>query len=74
MSESQDAARYRFLRDRLLAADFDWNESGECVLVFRWPSTARVSADCDATVDEAMSTAGVTVARHQGPGPKDADG
>lgn len=45
-----NAARYEFLRDRLLAADFDWQESGESVLVFSWPD-APVSADCDATID-----------------------
>lgn len=48
-----DAARYHFLSDRLLAADFDWQ--GECVLVFQWPSMVPVGADCDKNIDAAIA-------------------
>jgi hypothetical protein len=50
-----NAKRYEFLRDRLLAADFDWNESGQCVLVFKWPENVAVSADCDDNIDRALA-------------------
>jgi hypothetical protein len=42
----------------MLAADFDWNESGECVMIFSWPSTASVGADCDRNIDAAMADKG----------------
>lgn len=51
--DMRDAARYRWLRDRLLGADFDWQ--GTQALVFEMPQGARVSASCDATVDAAMA-------------------
>jgi hypothetical protein len=51
-AEAEDAARYRWLRENYLAADFDWQ--GECVLVFKWPASLSVSADCDATIDAAI--------------------
>ena len=49
-----DAERYRWLKTRLLGADFDWNESGTCALVFEWPKDSPVSANCDRTIDDAM--------------------
>ena len=52
-----DAARYRWLRDRLLAADFDYAGEGVTALVFELPPRCAVSADCDATIDEAMKAA-----------------
>lgn len=51
---ARDAARYRWLRDRLMAADFDWQGSGDCALVFAWPKECAVSGNCDATIDAAM--------------------
>lgn len=50
-----DAARYQWLRNRLIAGDFDWNESGTCALIFEWPKNAPVSTDCDSTIDQAMT-------------------
>ena len=50
----REAARYRWLRDRMMAADFDWQESGDCALVFEWPKECAVSGNCDATIDAAM--------------------
>jgi hypothetical protein len=50
----KDAARYRWLRDRLLGADFDWNDSGECVLVFSWPKSVPVGGNCDMNIDAAL--------------------
>jgi len=51
---ANDAERYRWLRERLMAADFDWQDSGECALVFAWPKDCAVSGNCDATIDGAM--------------------
>lgn len=50
----KDAERYRWLRDRYAAADFQWGEHNECVLVFEWPEECSVSGSCDATIDAAM--------------------
>ena len=50
-----DADRYQWLRKRLIAGDFDWNESGVCALIFEWPKNAPVSTDCDSTIDQAMT-------------------
>lgn len=55
--DSSDAARYRWLRDRLLAADFDYADEGITALVFEFPHGCAVSADCDATIDAAMKAA-----------------
>ena len=51
---ANDAERYRWLRERLMAADFDWQVSGECALIFSWPKDCAVSGNCDATIDGAM--------------------
>lgn len=50
----KDAERYRWLRNRLLAADWDYMGTGDTVLVFTVPAEITVSADCDATMDSAM--------------------
>jgi HD superfamily phosphodiesterase len=50
----RDAERYRWLRERLLAADFDYNGEGVEALVFELPGNTAVSADCDANIDAAM--------------------
>jgi hypothetical protein len=54
--DAEDAARYRFFRDRLYGVDFDYCESGKTVLMFEWPDTP-VSAGCDETVDAAIRSA-----------------
>jgi len=64
-ADMKDAARYRWLRDRLLGADFDWNDSGECVLVFQWPRNVPVGADCDRNIDAAMAVAAPGGEEHQ---------
>jgi len=53
----KDAERYRWLRSRMCGADFDWNESGIYGLVFELPDDAKVSANCDKTIDAAMTAA-----------------
>ncbi len=50
----KDALRYRWLRERLLSADFDYGGEGVAALVFELPAGSAVSADCDATIDGAM--------------------
>lgn len=49
-----NAARYLWLRERLLAVDWDYMGTGDTVLVFTAPAEMTVSADCDATIDSAM--------------------
>ncbi len=58
--EQKDAARYQFLKARLMGADFDWNESGACVLVFEWPKDVPIGADCDKNIDAAMLAGGAS--------------
>ena len=53
----RNAARYQWLADRMLSADFDWNESGIQALVFEMPTGFFACADCDATIDAAMAAA-----------------
>jgi hypothetical protein len=48
----KDAARYRWLRDKLLGADFAWGEPPTCVWVFE--TDAPISANLDAAIDAAM--------------------
>lgn len=50
-----DANRYRWLRDRLIAADFDWNETGQSVLIFEWPENVSVGGNCDMNIDAAIA-------------------
>lgn len=50
----KEAARYRWLRDRYYASDFSYGSPPEFVICFRMPDDARVSANLDATLDEAM--------------------
>jgi len=49
------AERYRYLRPRLVGADFDWAESGESVLIFKADPGVQVWADCDMTIDAARA-------------------
>lgn len=57
LTDAQDAARWRWLRDRLLAGDFDYGGEGIQALVFEMPAGFTVSADADAVVDDAMRLA-----------------
>jgi hypothetical protein len=52
-----DAARYRWLKPNLHAADFAYGDPPINALVFLWPPTP-VSADCNATFDAAMAAEG----------------
>ena len=54
----KNSERYEWLAPRLLAADFDWNESGECVLIFSWPATVGVGGNCDQNIDAALADKG----------------
>lgn len=53
--DALNAARWRWLAPRLIAADFDWQ--GQCVLVFDWPRTVGVGGSCAQNVDAAMADA-----------------
>jgi len=48
-----DAARYWWMRDRFLGADFNWNEMGKQVLMIEWPG-GSVNGDLDTTLATAM--------------------
>lgn len=58
----RDADRYRWLRTRMLAADFDYGGDGTQVLIFEMPSAFAASADCDMTIDDAMQWSAVGAA------------
>ena len=53
----KDAERYRWLRDRMVGAHFDFDDEGMVILAFEMPDTARISADCDETIDSAAAIA-----------------
>ena len=53
----RDAARYRWLRSRLVGASFDWGEEGTTVLAFEMPPSLSIGADCDRNIDAAMLSA-----------------
>lgn len=52
----RDAARYRWLKDRVFGADFSYGDGDEsfCALVFKIPDDMQVSGDLDRTLDAAM--------------------
>ena len=53
----RDAARYRWLRSRLVGASFDWDEEGTTVLAFEMPPSLSIGADCVRNIDAAMQAA-----------------
>ena len=53
-ADKRDAERYRWLRNRMLGADFNWNESGVTVLVFEFPGNVGIGANCDKNIDAGM--------------------
>lgn len=57
VDDAKDAERYRWLKSRMMGADFDWNESGACALVFEWPRDVPIGADCDRNIDCAIEAA-----------------
>jgi len=57
-ADAEDAARYRWLRPRLLTADFEYGDDSETVLVFLIPTTMAVSANLDKSIDAAGAAEG----------------
>ena len=53
----KDAGRWRWLSERMLAADFDYNGDGVEALVFEMPKGCEYTFDCAETIDAAMSAA-----------------
>lgn len=49
-----DAQRYRWLQPRFFAADFAYSDPPVCAIVFRWPESAKISANLDREIDAAM--------------------
>ena len=52
-SDAQDARRYRWVSDRFLGADFDWNSTGSQVLLIKFDGV-DVYGKLDLTVDTAL--------------------
>ena len=53
----RDAERYRWLREGLVGASFDWDDEGMTVIAFQMPDSITVSANCDKVIDDAMQAA-----------------
>jgi len=51
-----DAQRYRWLRPRFFAADFAYSDPPVCAIVFRWPESAKISANLDREIDAAWTS------------------
>jgi len=51
---AKDAERYRWLRQRLVGASFDWDDEGMTVLAFEMPDGVSIGADCDKNIDAAL--------------------
>jgi hypothetical protein len=49
--------RYEWLKDQFSGCDFNWNESGQTMLCFKFPDGVRVGADLDDTIGRAMLAA-----------------
>lgn len=50
----KDAERYRWLRQRMVGASFDWDDEGMVVLAFEMPAGLSIGADCDKNIDAAL--------------------
>jgi hypothetical protein len=48
-----DAGRYRWLKARRFAADFEYGDAKQCVVVIAWPESVGVSVNFDADIDAA---------------------
>jgi len=53
----KDAARYQWLKARLLGVDWAFGDPSESVMLFTIPNTMRVSGNLDATLDTARTAA-----------------
>lgn len=53
----KDAERYRWLRERYTAVNFDWEESGQQAVIFTADDFPIATASCDETIDAAISAA-----------------
>lgn len=51
----KDAARYRWLRNRMLGVDFDWCENGITALAFEMPDGCAYGGNCDQNIDAAIA-------------------
>lgn len=50
----KDADRYRWLKEKMLGIDFDWQEAGITALSFEMPAGCAYGGDCDQNIDAAM--------------------
>lgn len=51
----EDAARYRWLKERFFAADFDYGDPSTSVIVFEVPCGSRISRNLNWTIDQMMA-------------------
>ena len=51
----EDAARYRWLRNRMLSVDFDWCDNGITAMAFEMPDGCAYGSDCDQNIDAAIA-------------------
>lgn len=54
---AKDAERYRWLKSRMVGANFDWDGEGMVTLAFEMPGDCALGADCDKNIDAAMLAA-----------------
>lgn len=54
---AKDAERYRWLKSRMVGANFDWDGDGMVTLAFEMPDGCAFCADCDQNIDAAMLAA-----------------
>ena len=50
----KDAERYRWLRERYTAVNFDWEESDQQAVIFTTDNFPVATVSCDETIDAAM--------------------
>jgi hypothetical protein len=54
---TKDAERYRYWKDKLISVDFDYQESGECVVILESPKSIKYGSDFDKITDAAIAAA-----------------
>lgn len=52
----RDAKRYRWLKEKMIGIDFDWQEAGVTALSFEMPAGCAYGGDCDQNIDTAMES------------------
>lgn len=53
----KDAERYRYWKDKLISVDFDYQDSGQCVVILESPTNIGYVPSFDMITDRAMLAA-----------------